>query len=43
MEKYAERIVGFLYNPPSVRKSIIDLSQHESIRDEWFELYKLDK
>lgn len=43
MEKYAERIVGFLYNPPSVRKSIIDLSQHKSVRDEWFELYKLDK
>ena len=43
MEKYAERIVGFLYNPPSVRKPIIDLNQHKSISDEWFELYKLDK
>lgn len=43
MEKYAERVAGFLYNPPSIKKPIIDLSYHEGLEDEWFELYKVDK
>ncbi len=43
MEKYAERVVGFLYNPPSIKKPIIDLSYHKGLEDEWFELYKVDK
>ena len=43
IEKYAERVVGFLYNPPSIKKPIIDLSYHKGLEDEWFELYKVDK
>tara|TARA_B100000963_G_scaffold286191_1_gene255191 strand:+ start:916 stop:1509 length:594 start_codon:yes stop_codon:yes gene_type:complete len=43
MQKYSERIVGFLYDTPPVRKSLIDLSWHNGTKDEWVELYKVDK
>lgn len=43
MEKYAKRIVGFLYNPPSIKKPITDLSYHKGLKDEWFKLHDIDK